>query len=97
MCEQKIFVMDELAIRRKRLLYQSRHRGTQEGGLVLGGFAEGHLDGFGGKELDEFEELVGEADADLIDWISGSVRPPDRLEGTVFNLLVKYKNYIIEN
>jgi antitoxin CptB len=89
--------MDDLAIRRKRLLYQARHRGTQEGDLVLGGFAERHLDGFDGEELDQFEALVWETDADLMDWISGRAMPPDHLGGTVFEFLVKYKNSLIEN
>lgn len=89
--------MDDLAIRRKRLLYQARHRGTQEGDLVLGGFAERHLDGFDGEELDQFEALVWETDADLMDWISGHAMPPDRLGGAVFELLIKHKKYLIEN
>ncbi len=89
--------MDDLAIRRKRLLYQSRHRGTQEGGLVLGGFAQRHLDGLDGEELDQFEVLVGKTDADLMDWISGRATAPDHLGGTVFDLLVKFKNTLIEN
>jgi antitoxin CptB len=89
--------MDDLAIRRKRLLYQSRHRGTQEGDLLLGGFAERHLDGFDGEELDQFEALVNETDADLMDWILGRAMPPDHLGGAVFELLVKYKNSLIEH
>ena len=89
--------MDDLVIRRKRLLYQSRHRGTQEGDLILGGFAERHLDGFGGEELVQFEALVWETDADLMDWISGRAIPPDHLGGTVSESLVKYKNYLTEH
>lgn len=89
--------MEALAIRRKRLLYQSRHRGTQEGDLVLGGFAERHLEGFDGLELDQFEALVGETDADLMDWVSGRAAPPDHLGGSVFNFLVEYKNSLIGN
>lgn len=89
--------MDDLAIRRKRLLYQSRHRGTQEGDLVLGGFASAHLDRLDGEELDQFEALVGQTDADLMDWISGRATVPDDLGGRVFDLLVKFKNILIEH
>lgn len=89
--------MDDLGIRRKRLLYQSRHRGTQEGDLVLGGFAQCHLEEFGPEELDQFEALVVQTDADLMDWIMGRSTPPDQLEGSVFSLLVKYKKTILEN
>ena len=89
--------MDDLAIRRKRLLYQSRHRGTQEGDLVLGGFGARHLDRFDGEELDQFEALVKETDADLMDWVLGRAAPPDHLDGTVFKLFVEYKNSLIEH
>ena len=89
--------MDDLAIRRKRLFYQSRHRGTQEGDLVLGGFAQRHLERFDGDELDQFEALVEQTDADLMDWIMGRATPPADLGGAVFHLLVKFKNSLIEN
>ena len=89
--------MEELAIKRKRLVYQSRHRGTQEGDLVLGGFALAHLDRFDAPELEQFEALVGETDADLMDWISGRMPVPDHLDGAVFNLLVIFKNSLIEH
>ncbi|MCZ6609037.1 MAG: succinate dehydrogenase assembly factor 2 [Alphaproteobacteria bacterium] len=89
--------MDDLAIRRKRLLYQSRHRGTQESDLLLGGFAQAHLERFDGEELDQFEALVGQTDADLMDWISGRAAAPNHLGGTVFDLLVTFKNILIEH
>ena len=39
--------MDEaIENRRKRLLYQSAHRGTKESDLLLGAFAAAHLDAF---------------------------------------------------
>ncbi|MDX1482926.1 MAG: succinate dehydrogenase assembly factor 2 [Alphaproteobacteria bacterium] len=87
--------MDDLVLRRKRLLYKARHRGTQESDLVLGGFAERHVGTFSAPELDQFEALVEQADAELMDWISGRAPVPQGLEGSVFQLLVNYKNSII--
>ena len=89
--------MDDLAIKRKRLLYQSRHRGTQESDLVLGGFAQNHLEQFDGEALGQFEALVGQTDADLMDWVSGRATVPDDLGGKVFDLLVKFKRILIEH
>ncbi len=44
--------MDEaIATRRKRLLYQSSHRGTKESDLLLGAFAAAHLDVFTPAQL----------------------------------------------
>lgn len=88
---------DGLEIRRKRLLYQARHRGTQESDLVIGGFAEAHLGGFGAHELDQFEALVGGADADLMDWISGRAEAPARFRGRVLDLLISFKNELLSN
>ena len=84
--------MDDLENRRKRLFYLARHRGTQEGDVVLGGFAERYLSDFGDDELDQFETLIEENDADLMDWITGRGETPTGLDGAVFQLLLKYKN-----
>jgi antitoxin CptB len=84
--------MDDPAIRRKRLLYQACHRGTQEGDLVLGGFAARHLDAMSPAELDQFETLIGETDADIMDWINGRVAVPEALDGRIFELLIDFKN-----
>ncbi len=89
--------MEDQNNRRKRLFYLARHRGTQEGDLVLGGFAESYLSAFGDDELDQFETLIAENDADLTDWISGRGEIPRRLEGTVFQLLLKYKNSLLRH
>jgi antitoxin CptB len=86
--------MDDPAIRRKRLLYQACHRGTQEGDLVLGGFAARHLDAMSPAELDQFETLIGETDADIMDWINGRAAVPEDLDGRIFELLIDFKNQL---
>ncbi len=85
-------MIDDPAIRQKRLLYQARHRGTQEGDLVLGCFAERYIGAMGSAELDQFEALIGETDADLMDWISGRAAVPTALDGPIFKLLSDFKN-----
>ena len=72
--------------RRKRLLYRSWHRGLKEADLLLGSFAERHLDGFTPAELDQWEALLGENDADLLDWIFARRPPPPPLDGAVQRL-----------
>ena len=63
-------------IRRKRLLYQSTHRGTKEADLLLGGFASAHLARLTEPQLDRFEALLQENDADLVDWIMEKAPAP---------------------
>ena len=55
---------DPLTHRRKRLLYQSRYRGTQEADLLIGGFAERHLFSLTAAQLDSYEKLLDESDVD---------------------------------
>ncbi len=77
-------------MRRKRLLFRSWHRGTQEGDLVLGSFAESFLAGFDSTRLDRFEALLECADADLFDWTTAdSARPPQH-DHDVMRLLRRF-------
>lgn len=53
---------------RKRLMYQSQHRGMKEMDLALGGFAERFLKTMSDKELGQFEDLLAFPDQDLYSW-----------------------------
>ncbi|MQA65458.1 MAG: succinate dehydrogenase assembly factor 2 [Alphaproteobacteria bacterium] len=86
---------DNLDTRRKRLLYQASHRGTQESDLVIGGFARAHLAAFGAGDLDRFEALISVTDADLMDWISGRAAPPPEYRGPVITLMIDFKNKLL--
>jgi antitoxin CptB len=71
-------------IRRKRLLFRSWHRGTKEADLLLGSFAEQHLAGLSAAELDAYERLIEENDADLWDWLIGQrAAPPEHDPGLI--------------
>lgn len=77
--------------RKKRLLYQSGHRGTKESDLLLGAFAAAHLQSFDAAQLDRFEALLAENDGDLFDWISGRAAPPDEKMTDVLRLLLRFR------
>jgi len=78
---------EPIAIRRKRLKYQSRYRGRLEGDLLLGRFAERHLAGLERAQLDRYEALLEESDQDLFAWISGQAPVPPRHDHELFDLL----------
>jgi antitoxin CptB len=82
---------EAVEIRRKRLLYQSGHRGTKESDLLLGAFAAAHLEDFGPAQLDRFEALLDESDNDLFDWITGRAAPPDEKMSDVLRLLLSFR------
>jgi antitoxin CptB len=77
--------------RRKRLLYRSWHRGTREADLLLGPFAERHLAKMTPPQLDRFEDLLNENDADLYDWIGGRADPPPGRDSDVLRLLQQFR------
>jgi antitoxin CptB len=78
---------EDIAIRRKRLLYRSWHRGTREADLLLGPFAERRLGELSPPQLDRYEALLAENDADLYDWISGREPPPPASDSDVLRLV----------
>jgi antitoxin CptB len=63
--------------RKKRLLFRSWHRGTREGDLLLGRFAEAHLDRFEPAQLDRYEMLLACGDAEILAWVAGRTPPPE--------------------
>ncbi len=86
---------DPLAVRRKRLLYQSRHRGTQEADLLIGGFAAEHLAAMTADQLDTYERLLDESDVDLVNWLTDRSPVPEDVRSDVFNLLKNFKLHTV--
>ena len=82
---------EAMETRKKRLLYQSGHRGTKESDLLLGAFAAAHLHAFDAARLDRFEALLAENDGDLFDWISGRAVPPHEKMSDVLHLLLRFR------
>jgi antitoxin CptB len=73
--------------RRRRILFRSWRRGTQEVDLLLGSFADDFLSGFDRAQLDRFEALLDCHDVELLDWITGRCTPPREYDHDVMHLL----------
>jgi antitoxin CptB len=82
---------EPLAIRRKRLLYQSRYRGRLESELLLGRFAAAQLAELDRVGLDRYEALLAESDQDLFAWISGQEPVPPRHDHEVLARLRAFR------
>lgn len=78
-------------IRRKRLSFRSWHRGTREMDLLLGAFADAHLDALSEDQLARFEALIELADPDLFAWIQGREAVPSAYDTDVMKLLQNFK------
>jgi len=77
--------------RLKRLAHRSRYRGFKEVDLHFGQFADRHLAGLSGDELDQYEALLDEADQDVWAWLTGARHVPARHDNRVFKLLQAYE------
>ncbi len=70
---------DKLNNQRRRLLLNSRNRGRVETELFLGGFAQEHIWSRNPEQLEEFNQILNESDADLFLWLTGMNPIPDDL------------------
>ena len=82
---------EDIAIRRRRLRYRAWHRGTKEMDLVLGPFADAHLEGFGSPELDRLETLMDEEDTDLLKWVMGQEPVPVHADADLLGTIIAYR------
>jgi antitoxin CptB len=57
--------------RRRRLLFRCWHRGTREMDLIMGRFADAHIETLSEAELDAFERLTDVPEPELYAWITG--------------------------
>lgn len=81
---------DPLEIRRRRLRFRSWHRGTREADLILGRFADAHLQGFTAEQLDRYAALLEKSDPDIYDWLTGKASPPEADDSDVLKLLKNF-------
>jgi len=78
------------AIRVKRLRMRAWHRGIKEMDLILGGWADRHLDSADDATLDAFEAVMAEADHDLYQWLSGQGEAPKGLRPFLARLQAEF-------
>ena len=66
-----------VAVQKRRLKFRAWHRGIKEMDLILGHFADTHVDGMSEEQLAAFEALLEEPDTMLYNWISGREEVPE--------------------
>ena len=69
--------------RLKRMRMRAWRRGTKEMDLVLGPWADAHLDGLSPDRLELFDALLLENDQDLLPWVLGQQPTPERFAALV--------------
>ncbi|MFP5480110.1 MAG: succinate dehydrogenase assembly factor 2 [Alphaproteobacteria bacterium] len=68
--------METAEARLKRMRMRSWRRGTKEMDLVLGPFADAHLEGLSEADLLTYDAILTENDQDLMAWVLGQSAPP---------------------
>lgn len=83
----------DLDPRRRKALFRAWHRGTREMDLILGGFADAHIDSLSDADLTEFERLLGESDPAMYKWISGEAPTPAEFDTPLLARIVDHKRH----
>jgi antitoxin CptB len=80
-------------VRRKRVYFRSWHRGTQEGDLLLGRFADRHLATMEDQALTEFEAVLEVPEPDLLAWYMRQADVPDDQKSRTLMLILDFNIY----
>lgn len=75
-----------------KLRYRAWRRGFLEADLILGPFADRHLAGFSGTQLDEFEALLDQPDPDLYAWITDQADTPVEFSNPTLHLIKDFRH-----
>ena len=75
---------------RKRLLYQSQHRGMREMDIVLGGFARKKIETLSPQELEQFEALLAFPDQHLYGWFFERAPLPESAPFTIVEAILTF-------
>ena len=82
---------EDSAMRRRRLRYRAWHRGTREMDLVLGPFADAHIEAMAEEDLQRLERLMAEEDTDLLKWVMGQEAPPADLDSALLDRVIAFR------
>jgi antitoxin CptB len=77
--------------RRKKLRFRAWRRGFREIDLILGGFADRHLDDLDKSGLDAFERLLEAPDQEVYAWLVGQAPVPAEYDTPTFAMIRAYR------
>jgi antitoxin CptB len=79
--------------RRRKLLFRAWRRGVREMDLIVGRFADVHIDTFDAAGLDDFERLIEAPNSELYAWVTGSERAPAPYDTAVLASLIAFHSH----
>ncbi len=79
--------MSDLPLLRKKLYFQSAHRGTKENDIMLTRFAQKYLDNMDAADMDLYNAFLNETDQDMYAWlVRGETDYPEKYADLVKNI-----------
>ena len=80
--------------RRRKLLFRAWRRGVRETDLIVGRFADAHIEALDERGLDDFERLIEVPNAELYAWIVGNEAVPEQHDTPVLRQLMAFHNRV---
>ncbi len=71
---------ENLEKRRKQLIFRSWHRGTREMDMILGSYAEQHIETMSANDLNEYAAFLEISDPELYNWYMRKEAVPNNLD-----------------
>ena len=76
---------------RKRLLWRATHRGIKEMDILVGGYAQWHLENMSEADLAKFEILLEIPDQDLLSWATHQEDVPGKFACSMLTAILTHK------
>lgn len=83
-------ILNNLEVKRKKLVFRASHRGIKEMDYILGQFVKQMIDKFTEAELKELQYLMAFEDRDLLSWFMGEVPLPKQADIPMFYNILKF-------
>jgi antitoxin CptB len=80
----------DLDARRRRARFRAWHRGMKEMDILLGGYADAHVDEMDADTLRAFEALLEILDRDLFKWMTGEGPVPPEQDTPLFRAICRH-------
>ncbi len=76
---------------RRKLKFRAWRRGFREMDLLMGTFADAHLEGMSEDDLSQFERLLAAPDWDVFAWLVGQKPIPDEFKSALLDRLMTFR------
>lgn len=77
--------------RRRKLKFRAWRRGFREMDLIMGSFADAHLESMSEVDLSEFERLLATPDWEVFAWLVGQKPVPANFQSALLDRLMTFR------